>query len=215
MSAGESDPVPEGVPPKGNASAPAEDVPGFAPDEPTDERKLGDWRSRYWEKSARRAIQIEAAFVWLCLSGTIAGILFAAIISTMPDQIVPSQTWESLSPFVLSYLGGLLGGTLFSMKWLYHTVAKGLWNRDRRLWRIFTPFLSGGASLTVILLCASGAIPLFGPELVRTNVGALGLSVVFGYFSDRAFSSLERVAEDNLGLARKRKATGQQNAKEK
>lgn len=181
-------------------------APGFAPEEPTDERDLGQWESRYSEKEARRAIQFEAGFVWISLGFSILAILGVAcalVVWTEPEF----QRFHPVAPFALSYLGGMLGGTLFSMKWLYHSVAKGLWNRDRRLWRTFTPFLSGGASLTVILLCASGAIPLFGPELVRTEVGALGLSVVFGYFSDRAFSALERLAEDNLGLvAKKRKA---------
>lgn len=182
-----------------------EHVPGFAPDEPTDERAVGDWFTRYPDATARRAIRFEAGFVWGTLALSVVGITAVATQSVI--QVIPIETkdWAALSPFVLSYLGGILGGTLFAMKWLYHSVAKCLWNRDRRLWRTFTPFLSGGASLTIILLCASGALPLFGPELVRTNVGALGLSIVFGYFSDRAFSSLERLAEDNLGPMRKKR----------
>lgn len=178
-------------------------APGFAPEEPTDERPIGDWKSRYQDKLAKRAIQFEAAFVWGCLIITIASVLAIAMLSTSTQTLLEKSVISTLSPFVLSYIGGVLGGTLFAMKWLYHTVARGLWNRDRRLWRIFTPFLSGGAALTVILLCASGVVPLFGADVVRTNVGALGLSIVFGYFSDRAFSSLERLAEANLGSSRK------------
>ena len=30
--------------------------------------------------------------------------------------------------------GGLLGGTVYGGKWLYHAVAKGLWHEDRKLW---------------------------------------------------------------------------------
>lgn len=178
-------------------------VPGFAPDEPTDERELGEWASRYSDPEAHRAIVFEAIFVWVALAVSILAIVAVAVtLRMLPEQQL--RQFGPIAPFALAYLGGMLGGTLFSMKWLYHTVAKGIWNRDRRLWRTFTPFLSGGASLTVILLCASGAIPLFGPELVRTEVGALGLSVVFGYFSDRAFSALERLAEDNLGLKKRK-----------
>jgi hypothetical protein len=175
------------------------DVPGFAPDEPTDDRPLGDWKTRYSDPSAIRAIRLESTYVWVAFSFAVIAILAVSVQSAY--RIVPTDKsgWESISPFLLAFLGGVLGGTLFAMKWLYHSVAKGLWNRDRRLWRLFTPALSGGAGLTIILLCASGVIPLFGPTLVHTNAGALGLSVVFGYFSDRAFSSLERLAEDNLG----------------
>jgi hypothetical protein len=180
-------------------------APGFAPNEPTDERGIGDWATRY-PPDARNAIRVEAVFVSICLLVSLIGTLAVAIESA--SFVVPMKhaAWLALSPYLFAYLGGLLGGTLFTMKWLYHTVAKGIWNRDRRLWRVFTPFLSGGASLAVILLCASGALPFFGPQLVRTNAGALGLSIVLGYFSDRAFSALERFAEGGFGM--KAKITG-------
>jgi len=178
-------------------------APGFAPDEPTDDRKLGEWKTRY-PSEARAAIRLEAFLVWLFLAISILLILAVTTESVGLLALVKSKPWLAVSPFVLAFAGGMLGGTLFTMKWLYHSVAKGLWNRDRRLWRVFTPFLSAGASLAIILLCASGALPFFGPELVKTNIGALGLSIVFGYFSDRAFSALERLAEDNLGWSKKK-----------
>ena len=180
-------------------------APGFAPNEPTDERIIGDWETRY-PREARNAIRVEAVFVSICLLVSLIATLAIAIESA--TFVVPFEhnAWLALSPYLFAYVGGLLGGTLFTMKWLYHTVAKGIWNRDRRLWRLFTPFLSGGASLAVILLCASGALPFFGPQLVRTNAGALGLSIVLGYFSDRAFSALERFAEGGFGM--KAKVTG-------
>jgi hypothetical protein len=179
-------------------------VPGFAPNEPTDERGLGEWTTRY-PVEARNAIRFEAIFVSVCLLLALVGTLAIAIESVSFVFPIRHASWAALSPYLFSYMGGLLGGTLFTMKWLYHTVAKQIWNRDRRLWRIFTPFLSGGASLAVILLCASGALPFFGPQLVRTNVGALGLSIVLGYFSDRAFSALERFAEGGFGMTAKKK----------
>jgi hypothetical protein len=110
--------------------------------------------------------------------------------------------WDKHSPFVIAYLAGLFGGALFSTKWLYHSVARGYWHCDRILWRIFTPMLSGGVGLTVVLLCAGKVIPLFGAELVRTNAGAAGVAVLVGYFSDRTFSSLENLAETHLGSVR-------------
>jgi hypothetical protein len=168
-------------------------APSFAPNTPTDGRGEGNWKSRYEEKSAQRAIVLEATIVWVFLLTALMLIVGVALQTQANFVPLPEQATTRLTPYLLSFLGGFLGGTLFSMKWLYHTVAKGIWNRDRRLWRVFTPLLSAGAALTIILLCASGVLPFFGPDLVRGHAGALGLSIVFGYFSDRAISALGNV----------------------
>lgn len=184
-----------------DATAP---VPDFAPGEPTDGREVGHWASRYESKEAKGAIRFEATYVFVSLAIYVVLICVVAADSVWSFSGLKKSAEMMLSPFVLAFLGGCLGGTLFAMKWLYHTVARGTWNRDRRLWRLFTPFLSGGAALSVILLCASGVLPIFGPAIVHTNAGALGVAVFLGYFSDRAFSGLERFAEQNLGAAKGR-----------
>jgi hypothetical protein len=107
--------------------------------------------------------------------------------------------WMAISHWMYAWLGGLLGGSLFAMKWMYHSVAKGLWNQDRRLWRIFTPLLSAGVGFTVVVLSASRVLPLFGADVVGTNAGAVGISVFIGYFSDQAISRLADLAEGHLG----------------
>jgi hypothetical protein len=129
-------------------------------------------------------------------------ILAIALEFPRPTVGLSRERWQSLSPFALAFAGGALGGTLFSTKWLYHTVARGIWNVDRWLWRVFTPLLSAGAAFTIVTLSAGGIIPLFGSDLVRTNAGALGVALLVGYFSDRTFSRLERLAEQHLGTAR-------------
>lgn len=180
-------------------------IPAFAPNALNDDRVEGDWKSRYKDREARRSILFESIYVCACLVvalGLIVAVTFCDAANLTP---LPRATISVLQPFVLAFLGGFLGGILFTMKWLYHSVAKGLWNRDRRLWRIFTPLLSSGAALTIILLCSSGVLPFFGPELARSSDGALGLSIVFGYFSDRAFSSLENLLS-GIGM-RKPKTT--------
>lgn len=179
-----------------------EDPGGFAPADPTDGRDTGDWESRYAGTSAVGAIRFEVGYVFVCLFIGIGLSLAVGWQTWVPFLPIPEDAWSALSPFILAFCGGLLGGTLFSMKWLYHSVAKGKWNRDRRLWRVFTPFLAGGASLAVILLCGSGVIPFLGRDVATNSVSALGISIVLGYFSDRAFSSLERWAEENLGVPR-------------
>lgn len=179
-------------------------APGFAPKEPTDDRELGDWKSRYNEPAAQQAIKFEARYICCVLLLLIGAITAIGLASVDLFGLKIAIFLDPLAPYALAFLGGALGGSLFTMKWLYHSVAKNLWNIDRRLWRIFTPALSGGASFALVLLCSSGVIPVFGPDIVQTKVGALGVSVFLGYFSDRAFSALERFAEQNLGSNERR-----------
>lgn len=174
----------------------------FAPAEPTDGREVGEWQSRYADKQARRRIRAEAFYVTASLIGYPILMLLVALQFQRETLGITIEDWNNLSPFVLAFLGGALGGTLFSTKWLYHTVARGTWHVDRWLWRVFTPMLSAGAAEAIILLSAGRIIPLFGADLVRTNAGALGVAILVGYFSDRTFSRLERLAEQHLGSTR-------------
>lgn len=179
----------------------------FAPAEPTDGRKRGDWQTRYTEKTARRRIRWEAGYVSASLIGYPILMLAVALQFGREALGISEEDWNILSPFVLAYLGGALGGTLFSTKWLYHAVARGTWNVDRWLWRVFTPMLSAGAAEAIVLLSAGRIIPIFGADLVRTNAGALGVAILVGYFSDKTFSRLEGLADQHLGPGKGAKAS--------
>jgi hypothetical protein len=113
---------------------------------------------------------------------------------------ISTPTWLTVSHYAYAWVGGMLGGSLFTMKWMYHSVAKGIWNQDRRLWRIFTPLLSAGVGFTVVVLSASRVLPLFGADTVQSNSGALAVSILVGYFSDLTMS---RLADITLGVFRK------------
>lgn len=178
-------------------------TPSFAPNAPTDGRLKGDWKTKY-ERAAITAIRLEGLLVWGFLIAALGLIVLVALQTQVHILPISRAATTALAPYFFAFLGGFLGGTLFSMKWLYHSVARNIWNRDRRLWRVFTPLLSAGVALTIVLLCASGVLPFFGPDLVRSPPGALGLSIVFGYFSDRAFSALENVMS-GLGMSDQRK----------
>ena len=187
----------DGVPPPA-----VDDPPGFAPEAPTDGRELGKWESRFNERSARIQIAVESFYVW-CLLAVLPVIMLAVELRNWPiGKILKGEQLDRLTPISRAYIGGMFGGGLFATKWLYHTVAKGTWNADRLLWRLFTPLLSGGVSVTVVLLCAGRVLPLFGSDLVRTSTGALGVAILVGYFSDKTFSKLERLAEQHLGEKR-------------
>jgi hypothetical protein len=48
-----------------------------------------------------------------------------------------------LTHYGSAWIGGVLGGSVFSIKWLYHSIARGKWHLDRRPWRFLTPLMSG------------------------------------------------------------------------
>lgn len=166
----------------------------------TDDRPTGEWSTRYPD-AATRQIRHEALYV---AGSFVVYLLLIAIVSIGAEKDfldLGEQASSEFTPYALSLIGGCLGGTMFSMKWLYHTVAKNIWNIDRRWWRYFTPALSGGAALGVVLLTSAGAFPLFDRDIAQTPQGALGIGLVLGYFSDRVFSILEGFAKKNLGSA--------------
>jgi hypothetical protein len=171
---------------------------GFAPRNPTDGRQMGEWQSRYDEK-AQREINFE---VWL-----VAPILFIIPVLILivwrgwPKYWLGVDDTQYLvfSRYCYAWLGGTLGGTLFDLKWLYHSVAKGFWNIDRRLWRLFTPHMSGGLAFAVIIMIFSG---MFG-HLVANSMAKspliIGISFLVGYFSDRAIGKLAEIADTLFG----------------
>jgi hypothetical protein len=179
----------------------------------TDGREAGDWETRYTEKSARRQIRTEAAYLLLVLLACLTLIALIGLqgLGELNPAGIRTETYRVLAPYALAGLGGMVGGTLFAMKWLYHSVAKYTWNQDRWIWRTFTPILSGGVALIVFTLSASRVLPLFGAEIISSNSGALGVSLFVGYFSDKTLSRLERFATQHLdarGSDKDRGSTG-------
>jgi hypothetical protein len=114
-----------------------------------------------------------------------------------------------------AWTGGSLGGVLFDLKWLYHTVARGSWHLDRRLWRIFTPHISGGLSFFVLALVASGGLRIFDSKATDSLSLVLGLAFLVGYFSDSAIAKLTEVAETLFGTIRAKEKHYQSDANPK
>src|SRR5215475_993351 len=143
--------------------------PGFAPEDLTDGRVKGNWQTRYNDPIAQRAIRVEVIYVIVITF--LSPALIAIVVFGWPRGWLNlhRSTWLHVQHYSYAWLGGLLGGSLFSMKWMYHSVAKGTWNQDRRLWRIFTPSLSAGVGFTIVLLSASRVLPFFGADTVGTN----------------------------------------------
>jgi hypothetical protein len=203
--------------------------PGFAPADPTDERDFGDWQTRYPDPSARKNIIFEAVYLAIHLVGVIIIVLILTVYSDRgaleslyghpkldpePDSPAIKSTrspptergllqqplhWPQL---LHALLGGVLGGTLFSIKWLYHVVAKNLWNIDRRLWRLFTPYLSGALALAFVVLMGSGLLVIFDQKALASVWVCFGLSFLVGYFSDNATAKLSEVARTLFGTTK-------------
>lgn len=169
----------------------------FAPSDPTDGRSAGVWRTRY-EKEALAHIWKEAIYV-----GSLLIVIPILIISIHQDFLGLLNIPATIKKYSYAWIGGSLGGTLFCTKWLYHTVARNVWNQDRFLWRIFTPHISGALAFSFILLISSGIINLFSPDAMNKNNAVFGLSFLIGYFSDPAIAKLTEIANTLFGATQK------------
>jgi hypothetical protein len=96
-------------------------------------------------------------------------------------------------------LSGAVGGATFALKWLYHTVAKGIWNRDRILWRLTVPLISGILALFLGFMIVSGLVPFLNGRSFDNFYVALGFGFFTGYFSDNVLGALQRLALQLFG----------------
>jgi hypothetical protein len=171
----------------------------FAPADPTDGRGRYDWRTRYDDESAQGGIRLEAIYLVVLLLVVAVGIV-ALWLATRDDLwFLDKREGLKVRRFAFAWLAGELGGILFAMKWLYHSVARGLWNQDRRLWRLFTPHLSGGLAFAFYALISSELLSIFSRSGVDSGTSVLAISFLVGYFSDSATAKMTEVARTIFG----------------
>jgi hypothetical protein len=179
----------------------AENSTGFGQSDPSDGRELLDWQSKY-PAEARHAIRVEAIYL-----GILLAILPAFMFCLWLDfpkywMHLSDQKYGTVLKYGLAWTAGTLGGTLFDIKWLYHTVARKLWHMDRRLRRVFTPHVSGGLAFAVLALIASGGLRIFDSKATASRQLVVGLGFLVGYFSDSAIAKLSEVADTLFGTSR-------------
>jgi len=169
----------------------------------TDQRQVSNWQSRY-EPKAIHEIRVDAILV-----SCILFITFAGIVCTWNgvNFRLMSYGCDSCSPIIFSkyayfFFGGLLGGSLYGIKYLYKVVAHGFWNIDRRLWRIFSPFLAGGLAIAVGALLDSGILGLASKSASSSSYLSIGF--LTGYFADSALAKMQDIAKTVFGTTERR-----------
>jgi hypothetical protein len=170
----------------------------------SDNRKPGDWVSRY---SWKAWVQIITELFYLLLLLFIGLLVISdAVVSSnlnpIAEQVRSSLLGLSVPAAIAKWIGlaiaGMIGGIVYDLKWLYHSVAYNIWNRDRCLWRVCVPIISSMVSLFTGFLFASGLVPL-KDELFNNVYALLGFGFVFGYFSDSVLAALQNFARRSLG----------------
>ncbi len=173
----------------------------FGATDPTDGRKLLEWESRY-PSDAISKIRIEAIILILMftLSLVFIFLLWCSTASYWHSKIPDYKLFQHYGYFAFS---GLLGGTIFSVKWLYHAVARGIWNEDRKLWRTLTPLMSFGIGFIVGALVHAG----YSNTTAISGASSVLIGFLAGYFSDNAIAKMYEVANVFFGTAQN-KPTG-------
>jgi hypothetical protein len=176
-------------------------IPEFGQSDPTDGRALRDWESKYPERAVQ-AIWREAKYLGLLLFLVPLAILVLWL--DYPKQLLrlTDAKYQPILKYGIAWLSGVLGGTLFDLKWLYHSVARQLWHSDRHLWRIFTPHISGGLAFAVVALVSSGLLSIFDRKAIDSLSLVVGIAFLVGYFSDSAIAKLTEIAETLFGASR-------------
>jgi hypothetical protein len=172
----------------------------------TDGRRPGEYMSRY-PGSAWAQICVECAYLLLALSAASLVLLRLSydLGRAIDDPRAPVLIYFSLPAhrptliWIVIALSGACGGTLFTLKWLYHSVAKEMWNRDRVLWRFLVPILSGVLAVFLAFMIASGIVPFFNQKAFSSFYSAAGFGFFVGLFSDNAIAALQRLAIRTFG----------------
>lgn len=105
----------------------------------TDGRKQYDWESKYPE-CAQKEMKKEAIYIAIIL--IIAFSLLIFIVGGLIDKVgnligLEAKKTASLEGVIIYFFSGLLGGTIFGLKYFYRVVSRGYWSQDRKILEIF------------------------------------------------------------------------------
>jgi hypothetical protein len=166
------------------------------PTKPTDAqsgREPGSWKTRY-PHAARQGIYRE--FWYLAIVFILAAIAFPRLACWSPKNC---PCGESMRLYSLATLGGLLGGWMFTARWLINAVVAWRWDEDRHLWRILNPFIAAALALVFFAVIRSGLFQVLNSKSVSTPSASVAVGFLVGYFSDRAIGKLGDIADTLFG----------------
>lgn len=150
-------------------------------------------RVQFWECIYVMALLLVSLTV-LALAGL--GVLNNFLIA----NDIAETTVRSAHKYQLFFAGGLLGGTVYGAKWLYHAIAKGLWNIDRRPWRFMSPWIAVGTTIGICLLVDAGFLKsATAPIAPTTAAGFAGLGFLVGYLADSFLAKMKEVTRVVFG----------------
>lgn len=181
---------------KGAASPPAKSL--------TDGRGMGQFESHY-PSSAWMQIWIEFAYL-------LAMLVFSLLVLLRLSFDIESHDPSGKVLYFFKYpetrrtliwlavgLSAVVGGALYALKWLYHTVAWKMWHRDRVLWRITVPVISGAIAPFFAFMVATGVVPFFSTKVFDGFQIACAFGFFIGLFSDNALAALQRLSQRIFG----------------
>ncbi len=146
-----------------------------------------------WEARHRRQHLVEGVYLAGLLAASLAALSLIGL--EVCGDFLSAEEMPVARRFAFLGFGGLLGGTVYGAKWLYHSVAKGLWHEDRRIWRYLSPLISLGATVGIWSLMDAGVFPSLADDSAGSigtpYVKVLGIGFVIGYLSDRFLAKMK------------------------
>ena len=167
----------------------------------TDGRNQYDWESHY-PSQARKEMLYEAIYIAIVLVVSLLGLFLSWCNIFNAECVLDSEKRLTVETVLIYLFAGLLGGTVYGIKYFYRVVARGYWSQDRRYWRIFSPWISSCVALIVGCMVISGFINSVD---VPSNLASICIGFVAGYFADDAVSKMSEVAKALFGTSSKTK----------
>lgn len=173
--------------------------------DPTDGRARHQYKSEY-PGCIRIQIGCESVYLLSLLIYSFCGIIWILDYNfiLLPFSLTFDTLSGPLQQLLAFAIAGLIGGAMFGLKYLYHVVGRGWWHQDRRIWRLFSPWLSAALAAILGILFESGIVGLaIATKDGQTNpfITFLGIGFITGYFADTALAKLQELAKVIFGAS--------------
>lgn len=166
------------------------------PGDPTDGKAQYQYKSAY-PIGCRIQIFCEALYLTvLMIAGAYLIVWYmAGSFSLLGTEIRADQLPKNARDLLAFPIAGLMGGTMFGLKWQYRVSARGWWHQDRRVWRICSPWLSAALAMMIGITIDGGLLGLsFNHGNANPSSTLLSVGFVTGYFADSALAKLQDIA---------------------